>query len=73
VLAVGQLLREVIIVLAEDHTLSPDRADLYRIALRRLTPMPACNTTCLRRPILGCVTSPRSWPTIPSTGAPWPN
>ena len=42
VLAVGQLLREVIIALAEDHTLSPDdRADLYRIALRRLTPTPA--------------------------------
>ena len=37
VLAVGQLLREVIIALAEDHTLGPDdRADLYRIALRRL-------------------------------------
>jgi len=42
VLAVGQLLREVIIALAEDHTLGPDdRADLYRIALRRLTPTPA--------------------------------
>jgi len=42
VLTVGQLLREVIITLAEDHTLGPDdRADLYRIALRRLTPTPA--------------------------------
>lgn len=41
-LVVGQLLREVIIALAEDHTLSPDdRADLYRIALRRLTLTPA--------------------------------
>jgi hypothetical protein len=42
VLIVGQLLREVIITLAEDHALGPeDRADLYRIALRRLTPAPA--------------------------------
>ncbi len=42
VVAVGQLLREVIIALAEDHTLGPDdRADLYRVALRRLTPTPA--------------------------------
>jgi hypothetical protein len=42
VVAVGQLLREVIITLAEDDTLSPDdRADLYRIALRRVTPTPA--------------------------------
>lgn len=42
VLAVGQLLREVIIALAEDHALGPDdRADLHRIALRRLTPTPA--------------------------------
>jgi AraC-like DNA-binding protein len=42
VLAVGQLLREVIIALAEDHTLGPDdRADLHRIALRRLAPTPA--------------------------------
>lgn len=41
VLAVGQLLHEVIIALAEDHTLGPaDRADLNRIALRRLTPTP---------------------------------
>jgi AraC-like DNA-binding protein len=41
VLAVGQLLREVIIALAQDHALSPDdRADLYRVALRRLTPSP---------------------------------
>ena len=42
VLVVGQLLREVIITLAEDRALGPDdRADLYRIALRRLTPTPA--------------------------------
>jgi len=42
VLAVGQLLREVIIALAENRSLSPeDRADLSRIALRRLTPEPA--------------------------------
>jgi AraC-like DNA-binding protein len=42
VLAVGQLLREVIIALAEDHTLgADDRADLHRIALRRLAPTPA--------------------------------
>ena len=42
VLAVGELLREVIIALAEAHTLGPDdHADLYRIALRRLTPTPA--------------------------------
>jgi AraC-like DNA-binding protein len=39
VLVVARLLREVIITLAEDHTLGPDdRADLYRVALRRLTP-----------------------------------
>ena len=42
VLVVGQLLREVIIALAEDRTLGPDdRADLHRVALRRLTPTPA--------------------------------
>jgi len=42
VLVVDQLLREVIIALAEDHALGPeDRADLHRIALRRLTPTPA--------------------------------
>jgi len=42
VVPVGQLLREVIAVLAEDRSLGPDdRADLYRIALRRLTPAPA--------------------------------
>jgi AraC-like DNA-binding protein len=42
VLAVGQLLREVIITLAEGHALGPDdRADLHRIVLRRLTPTPA--------------------------------
>jgi AraC-like DNA-binding protein len=42
VLAVGTLLREVIITLAEDHALGPDdRADLHRIALRRLTPTAA--------------------------------
>jgi AraC-like DNA-binding protein len=42
VLAVGQLLREVIIALAEGSTLGPDdRTDLHRIALRRLTPTPA--------------------------------
>jgi len=42
VVAVGQLLREVIIALARDHALGPDdRADLHRIVLRRLTPTPA--------------------------------
>ncbi len=42
VLAVGQLLREAIIALAEDHALGPDdRADLHRIVLRRLAPTPA--------------------------------
>ena len=42
VLVVGRLLREVIIALAEGHALGPgDRADLRRIALRRLTPAPA--------------------------------
>jgi len=42
VLVVGRLLREAIIELAEDRTLGPDdRADLRRIALRRLTPAPA--------------------------------
>ena len=42
VLTVGPLLREVIITLARDHSLGPDdRADLYRVALRRLTPTPA--------------------------------
>jgi AraC-like DNA-binding protein len=42
VLAVGRLLRETIIALAEDHALGPDdRADLHRIALRRLRPAPA--------------------------------
>jgi AraC-like DNA-binding protein len=42
VIAVGPLLREVIITLAGDHSLGPDdRADLYRVALRRLTPTPA--------------------------------
>ncbi len=42
VVAVGRLLREVIITLAEDRSLGPDdRADLHRIALRRLTPTPA--------------------------------
>jgi AraC-like DNA-binding protein len=41
VLAVGQLLREVIIALADGHGLDPDdRRDLHRIALRRLTPTP---------------------------------
>jgi hypothetical protein len=41
-IAVGQLLREVIITLAQDQSLGPDdRADLHRIALRRLTPTPA--------------------------------
>ena len=41
VLAVGRLLREVIIALAEDHALGPDdRADLYRVVLRRLMPTP---------------------------------
>ena len=41
VLVVGRLLREVIIALAEGQTLDPeDRADLHRIALRRLTPTP---------------------------------
>ena len=35
-------MREVIIALADDHTLGPDdRADLYRVVLRRLTPTPA--------------------------------
>jgi AraC-like DNA-binding protein len=42
VLAVGRLLREVIIALAEGRALGPDdRGDLHRIALRRLTPTPA--------------------------------
>jgi hypothetical protein len=42
VIAVGQLLREVIIALAQDQSLGPgDRADLYRVALRRLVPAPA--------------------------------
>lgn len=42
VVAVGRLLREVIIALAEDHALGPDdRADLHRVALRRLVPAPA--------------------------------
>jgi hypothetical protein len=42
VVAVGQLLWEVIIALAEGHTFGPDdRAVLHRIALRRLTPTPA--------------------------------
>jgi AraC-like DNA-binding protein len=42
VIAVGRLLREVIITLAQDQSLGPDdRADLHRIALRRLTPTPA--------------------------------
>ena len=42
VIAVGELLREVIITLAQDHCLGPDdRADLHHIALRRLTPTPA--------------------------------
>jgi AraC-like DNA-binding protein len=42
VLVVGRLLREAIIELAEDHALGPDdRADLQRVALRRLTPAPA--------------------------------
>lgn len=42
VIAVGPLLREVIIALAQDQSAGPDdRADLYRVALRRLTPAPA--------------------------------
>jgi AraC-like DNA-binding protein len=42
VLVVGRLLREVIIALAEGQALGPDdRADLHRIALRRLTVTPA--------------------------------
>jgi AraC-like DNA-binding protein len=42
VVAVGQLLREVIMAIAQDQALSPDdRADLHRVALRRLTPAPA--------------------------------
>jgi AraC-like DNA-binding protein len=42
IVPVGQLLREVISALAEDRCLGPDdRADLYRIALRRLVPAPA--------------------------------
>jgi AraC-like DNA-binding protein len=42
VVAVGQLLREVIITLAEDRSADPDdRADLHRVALRRLEPTPA--------------------------------
>lgn len=42
VVAVGQLLREVIIALTQDRALGPDdRADLHRIVLRRLTPTPA--------------------------------
>src|SRR5215469_15821889 len=37
VVAVGRLLREVIIALADERALDPgDRADLHRIALRRL-------------------------------------
>ena len=42
VLAVSALLREVIVALTGDETLSADdRADLSRVALRRLTPTPA--------------------------------
>jgi AraC-like DNA-binding protein len=42
VVAVGRLLREVIITLAEDRCLDPDdQADLHRVALRRLAPTPA--------------------------------
>jgi len=42
VVLVGPLLREVIVALAEDRSLGPDdRADLYRVALRRLAPAPA--------------------------------
>jgi AraC-like DNA-binding protein len=42
VVAVGELLRQVIIALARGHALGPDdRADLYRVAVRRLTPAPA--------------------------------
>jgi len=42
VIAVGQLLREVIIALALGESLGPDdRADLYRVVLRRLVPTPA--------------------------------
>jgi AraC-like DNA-binding protein len=41
-LAVSALLREVIVALTGDETLSADdRADLSRVALRRLTPTPA--------------------------------
>ena len=42
VVAVGQLLREVILTLAEDRAIGPDdRADLHRVLLRRLTPAQA--------------------------------
>jgi AraC-like DNA-binding protein len=42
VLAVSGLLREAIIALATGAPLDPDdRADLYRVVLRRLTPAPA--------------------------------
>jgi AraC-like DNA-binding protein len=42
VIAVSHLLREVIMALAQDRSLGPgDRADLYRVALRRLVPTPA--------------------------------
>ncbi|HTU76168.1 MAG TPA: helix-turn-helix transcriptional regulator [Trebonia sp.] len=42
IVPVGPLLREVITTLAEDRSLGPgDRADLYRVALRRLEPAPA--------------------------------
>src|SRR5215475_2220067 len=42
VVGVGELLREVIVTLAHDRSLSEDdRADLQRIALRRLTPAAA--------------------------------
>src|SRR5215831_15960137 len=42
VLAVSRLLREIIVTLAGDEALTPgDRADLYRVALRRLTPTSA--------------------------------
>ena len=42
VVAVGQLLREVILTLAEDRAIGPDdRADLHRVLLRRLAPAQA--------------------------------
>lgn len=64
VLAVSGLLHEVIVALTSGEPLTAeDRADLYRIALGRLTRASAPRLRLPVRPTRGCGTSPGCWPT----------